>query len=294
MTTDRAAGAPDLPLDGRPLRLSLGLRRLDLDQWLVVDDRFGDDLRLKARLLETRHDDVVAHQPAGTSASTETLELVHAWMRQHHPDRVVIPQRDLHPVDAAGRLVQEDLCVLTDETGPWRLSAASVCFPSRWRLEDKIGATVAEIHGPVPGYQDQIGSVVDRSLDRLTPERPVWRLNWSLLDDPSLFQPEAVGPAAAQPPAPRDLTFRVERQTLRRLPTTGGVLFTIRTSRWPLAEVLARPGAARNLAATLRTVPEDMAAYKGWTWLLPTILTLADDAARHADSSTPPTRRLPG
>ncbi len=267
---------PYLPFDGRPHRLTLGLRRLDLAHWLEIDAHRDVELAHKQTLLAARHADVVAHVPAGKAGSAEALAVVQHWLAEHRPDLPRDADPLLHPVDAAGRLVQEDLCVMVRETAGWTLAAASVCFPSRWRLADKIGRTTEQIHEPVPGYAS-IAGPVDGALDRLTEQRPLWRLNWTLLSDPALFQlPD--GRAARRYPGLDGLTLRVERQTLRRLPASGAVLFTIRTHRSCLAEALAAPGAAGALAETLRTVDPAHAAYKGWTGWLDPLLAALDQA----------------
>ena len=65
----------ELDLKVGPPWLSMGIRTLDLDSWLV-DDRFDDELDLKRRLLSERPDDVFAARPEALDASTEVLELV--------------------------------------------------------------------------------------------------------------------------------------------------------------------------------------------------------------------------
>ena len=209
---------PYLPVDGRPLRMTLGLRPLDERSWLEVDHHYAAELAQKHRLLASHPDEVVAHLPEGRAAAEETYALVHDWMSRRHPEVLLSARGDEHPIDAAGRLVQEDLCVLTDTDGAWRLTAASVCFPSRWRLADKLGATVAQIHAPVPGY-GSISDVVDGALDRLTPGSPLWRLNWTIVDSPALFLPPHSDASMAGDID--GLVFRVERQTLRRLADDG-------------------------------------------------------------------------
>lgn len=265
-------------LDGRPLRLTLGLRRLDLDAWLELDDDLDDVRRHKQRLLDAAHDEVVAVTPAGARGSAETLHLVTAWIRAHHPTRLRPVDASLHPVDAAARLVAEDICVLTRDTQGWRLSAASVCSPSRWRLRDKIGRSVSEIHAPVPDYAGWYSDAVDAALDRVTVDRPVWRTSWTILDDPALFQ-QTAGHAPSPQPAPGDLTFRVERQTLRRLPGTRDLVFTIRTRRAPLADVAADRARADALARTLRSCSPELARYRGWAVTLPRVIEWLDDVA---------------
>jgi hypothetical protein len=87
-----------------------------------------------------------------------------------------------------------------------------------------------------------------------------------LADTPELFRPPQHRPRAkaiAAEHAGEQVWLRVERQTLRRLPRTRDVLFTIRTYVEPLARVIDTPEAARALAARLAELPDAMAAYKG-------------------------------
>ncbi|MGH9019418.1 MAG: heme-dependent oxidative N-demethylase family protein [Acidimicrobiales bacterium] len=251
-----------VPLDERGFRLAMGLRPLDVARWLEVDDHREAELSLKSDLLATRRDVVVATRPAGDAASAELLDEVVAWLAEHHPDLARDVDAGEHPVVAASRLVQEDLCVLV-KSDAWRLEAACVCFPSRWRLATKIGTTLDEIHSPVPGYDDELARPTTSVFDRLRPERSFWRLNWTLLDHPDLHQPEAARVSAAT-----DLDawwFRVERQTIRALARSGAVVFTIRTYVTPLAEMVARhDDLAANLLRALDDAPEATRAYKGW------------------------------
>ena len=57
-----------------------------------------------------------------------------------------------------------------------------MCFPSRWTLSEKVGQNLSAIHGPVPGYAEALGGPVEALFNRLHPDRPVWRLNWTILD----------------------------------------------------------------------------------------------------------------
>jgi dimethylamine monooxygenase subunit A len=264
------------PVDGRPYRLTLGLRPLDLADWIEVDQHREHDLALKRQLLAAHHDDVVAVLPDGLEPSQEVLALLIDHLQRRFPELTPLPDGSgLHPIEAAGRLVQEDLCVMRRQpagagASEWTLVAASVCFPSRWRLREKIGRNLGAIHAPVPGYAERIGAPTDASFDRLTPARSMWRLNWTLLADSELYQP---GHRDQPPRPPPELTVRVERQTLRALPESAAVLFTIRTYRATLAELgAAHPETLTQLAATLRTVPAATQRYKDWDHRLPQLL----------------------
>ena len=68
------------------------------------------------------------------------------------------------PLELAGRLVQEDLCLIEASPDGPRLTAAVLCFPSRWRLHEKLGRPLAEVHGKVPFYGDRLARPVDRFM----------------------------------------------------------------------------------------------------------------------------------
>ena len=80
---------------------------------------------------------------------------------------------------------------------------------------------------------------------------------------------DGTAPAAPRPPDPGEadaadrLFLRVERETLRRFPRTGAVLFTIGTTVRPLSHLAERPDDARRLAQALNAFPDDVAGYKG-------------------------------
>jgi hypothetical protein len=62
-----------------------------------------------------------------------------------------------------------------------------------------------------------------------------------------------------------NLWFRRERQTLRKLPQSGDILFTIRTYTDSLAAVARQdPDFRRNLSGTISEVDQAMVDYKGW------------------------------
>lgn len=253
-------GAPDwldeLSLEPGPPGLAMGTRGLPPEAWLLPDADRDRDLRWKAETLTARPGDAFAaiRSPAVDAASREVLALVLA-ATDASPD----PDRD--PLDAAGRLVQEDLCLLVERDGAPHLDAASLCFPSYWRLQDKLGRPLAAVHGPVAHYADELASRVDRFLARLPLGRPVWRRNWSIHDDPSYWLPDPTPPRPVDPP--EGLWLRSERQTLRRLSTPGTILFTIRTQQVPLAVLAGRPDVAHRMAAAITAWSPEMVAYKG-------------------------------
>jgi hypothetical protein len=254
---------PYIPLEVKGWRMAMGLRPLNLDHWLDVDEHRGDELEQKRQLLESAFDVVVATNPEGDEGSAELLVEVTRFLDVHHPEIAVGVLGDAHPVVAAARLVQEDLCVLV-RSDAWRLQAACVCFPSRWNLASKLGTTLDDIHRPVPIYDVELSRPTNAFFDRLKPDRSFWRLNWTLIDSPALHQPTSARHSPHGDLA--DWFFRVERQTLRRLPVSDAVVFTIRNY---VASAKALCEAHKDFGATLLlnldTAPDAMQEYKGWT-----------------------------
>lgn len=247
--------------DDGPFRLQMKLRRLEPVEWLLVSEHYASELALKRRLLESGAD-VTGLEPEALPAVWEGLALIERFLEGHHPELAPAADAD-DPLLRAGLSVQEDLCWLAPGPDGYRLVAAFVAFPSRWRLADKMGRPLQAIHAPVPELEARIGAVIGRFFDALHPARPVWRANWSLMDDPALHQPvSAEARSLDARDAGQELFVRVERQTFRRLPRTGLVLFTIHTFVRPLAAVAARPESARALVDRLEEMPPAMLAYK--------------------------------
>jgi hypothetical protein len=122
-----------------------------------------------------------------------------------------------------------------------------------------MGRTAAAIHAPVPHYAEDLADRVDTFLRRLRPERPVWRRNWDLHDNPELFAPTVPPPVALDADdVATAVWLRSEHQTLRRLPRSQAILFTIRTQQVPLGVLLERPDLARRMADALAAYPDDL------------------------------------
>ena len=171
-------------------------------------------------------------------------------------------------LDHPGESRQDDLCLLQESVGLYRLTAASLCAPSYWRLAEKIGEPLAAIHGPVPAYHTELNPRVNRFFHHLKVEQPVWRGNWSVVPDPELFQPgdELRDLASAASITGQDagdrLYTRIERQTLRRLPRSEAIAFTIRVYIHPLSGVAANQALATHLLQALHGMAEAEWRYK--------------------------------
>ncbi len=262
------------PVDGKPFTVTMGLRALDLAKWIEIDENYQSEIVLKQKLLQQNHAQVFATTPSGFEGSAETLDLLKDHLMQYSPDHFDLTKfahADQHPLEIASRNVQEDLVIMSKTDGQWVMTAASVCFPSRWDLTEKINKNLHEIHAPVPEYEERIGMATDTMFDKFTPEWPMWRINWTILDSSELHLPMNANQLNRNTShlTPADFaknTFlRIERQTLRALPKSKDVLFTIKTYVTSLAQVDAKDQHFRaNLAKTLMSVSDETIDYKGW------------------------------
>lgn len=240
--------------------------------WLQRDEVFAAQMALRDKLIARRDGEVHAVLPGAEAAAGETLDLVRRHLAQVsgyreedgaivRPDGVRVPL-DGPPLEVAGRLVQEDLLVLEKPPGASAhvLTAGLLCFPSNWRLAQKIGRDLPRIHLPVPAYDPHVAARVQRLFDALRPEVPLMRANVLAYGVPDLHNPrdEAL---AREPEAVRAPYLRVERQVLVRLERTRAVVFSIHTyvvqpGELPEAEQArleaVRPGAF-DLTAGVRT-----------------------------------------
>ena len=272
-----------MPFDKGRFRLSMGIISLNLDEWLEPDEYYYRELLEKEALLANQNNEVFQSMKGSQLAQQEVLDLIIDYMNRFHSELVRIDGDKIFidgikrnfsrkeftemPLDLAGRLVQEDLCLMAPGDTGYTLEAASLCFPSRWRLIDKIGKRMVDIHSPVPDYENKLARPVDRFFDKLDINKPVWRVNWSLTDDPDLYQPirktSTDYSRSINSKNAGDLIFlRCERQTLRRLPNTGWILFSIKTYVDKVSALAVQPEALVDLAHSVKNMSADMQQYK--------------------------------
>ncbi|MGI9644937.1 MAG: heme-dependent oxidative N-demethylase family protein [Ilumatobacteraceae bacterium] len=250
--------APYVDVDRERFRWRFGLSPLALEDWIEWGPDAEWAITEKRRINAEHHDTVFASIDGIEPEVIEVADALLAHVRSRWPDRYSGAELDpeLHPLEAAARLVPEDLVLLVERNGRLVFGGGSVCFPNRWDLRSKLGRTLAEVHAPVPRLNDQLGTRIDSFLAHLTPERAFTRVGWGIIDTDELFTPPSDTPRTT--PRVADLHLRVERETLRRFPETKCVLFTFRTHLTPLA---AAPEPAA-LAAAVDVLPADVREYK--------------------------------
>jgi hypothetical protein len=115
-------------------------------------------------------------------------------------------------------------------------------------------------------------TLIERIFDNMKIDQPVQRMNWSLQENDELHRPlshnarvdraERGGERANA----EEIFIRVERQTLRKLPRSGDILFTIRIHVDPVSALASHPeraAIAASFAAQLESLNAAQAGYKG-------------------------------
>ena len=217
-----------------------GTRPISPDEWIICDDAFSQQMALRDELIETKRDKVLAISDQANEAAVELSKMalefsIKSLGYQKNNDEVIRPDEvsikiDLSdPMRFLGRLVQNDFCILQKVGDEHVLTAASLCFPASWSLEEKFLKPLIDIHIPVKEYNEEIAKRVQRLFDGLQVSRPVWRFNALYYEEPDLFQPRSVNQPRKKP-APNQVNyFRSERQTLIKLPETRAIVFGIHT-----------------------------------------------------------------
>lgn len=213
-----------------------GLSALALENWLLRDEVFAEQMALRDSLIASRRTDVIAALPQAEDAAVECLELVLSALDPGYtldgnqvvrPDGVTVRLNHEDPLGTIGRLVQCDMCLMQVTPDGYALTAAVLCFPASWTLSEKIGKPLPAIHLPVNEYDGQMAKRVERVFQAIQVDRLLTRANLLLYESPDLFAPRI---EADKRPILGNRYVRTERQSFRRLPRTNAVVFGIHTT----------------------------------------------------------------
>ncbi|WP_299206692.1 DUF3445 domain-containing protein [uncultured Tateyamaria sp.] len=229
----------ELPEDMRVSRALPGIQP-EGGLWLRVDDAYAEQMARREVLLAERTADVLYLDPLACDAAKELLNAVldilpaQGFRRDGNdvtcPDGRIVSLDHSAPMKTLGRLCQNDFVLMQKRGDEHVLTGAVLCFPASWRLSEKAGRPLVDIHIPVSEYTGDLARRVQRLFDGIQVGRPLWRFNQLWYQDPELFQPRSqseprrVGAGLTEGPY-----YRSERQTLLRLPQSRAVVFAIHT-----------------------------------------------------------------
>ena len=221
-------------------------------------------------------DKVYQALPSSEAAQQEFQHLVIDHLKNDHTNKYKISNESIGHVHCnlswflddeslwhTSLWIQEDVCLMELRGDEYCLTAASVCAPTNWPLEEKIGRSLDDIHKPVPGYGRYLSQRVNKLFASLKPYKPLLRYNWSVQNSTELFWRKDLTPVDTRQGGFQEYFWRVERQTLRRLPETGAIVFTIRVFIHRVSALDSTPDFSNNWQRMIDRLPADQKAYKG-------------------------------
>jgi hypothetical protein len=275
-------------------RYRLGTRPGDAADYFAPTDAHAEIVGQRRHWLLSEPQRYAAVLPDGVGLLEETVELAAAWGTLDLAELEAV-QAAADPMPrclALGMAWEPDFALLRpDSAGKMILVAGCVCFPSFWRLGDKMGRPIDVIHQVVPGLNEKIGSAIDVLLARLKPGGCLKRSNWTLSRTSELNQyPDRGVTRLTADCTLHDIWLRVEHQALVSLPESRGVLFGIRIQNVPIQEVLRNPAAVQRLRSAIETMPDELHAYKQQSLVRDRLLAMFDEDSQ---SPTESRRRTP-
>ena len=222
-----------------------GLQKLE-ENHLVIDDQYNQYLADKADAWEVDQCYINNEADEVTAAAhhwlKDTLKKEYGWTAFGYNFEQLCMQ------------IQEDVCVMQNDS----LVIAHVCFPSWWNPLDKMGMSMSEIHGPVPGMDK---TKYEQIWKACLHKGPYLRHNWTLTDSSDLNQHPSRG--IGKDFDGEELYLRVERQVLVGLPKVDSVVFLIRTFVNKIDELNCCERA--GIAIALNKMTDKELEYKGLT-----------------------------
>lgn len=153
----------------------MGLRSMPWDTWIELDSDYLHYHSLKASRIASRGTQCIRTAPEAVDAARELAEELVAYLPERYPslfektesgmrNLATGEQFDVSRMERNGesedamtlcaRMVQDDVAIMMERgDGQYYLVAGAILLPGFWRLGDKFGMGLSEIHtsGDVPG-----------------------------------------------------------------------------------------------------------------------------------------------
>jgi hypothetical protein len=225
------------------------------DEWIELDNEYMTYHALKAQRIASRGAKCCKTAPEAYPAAVELCEELCGYLPERYPSlferlngrgkkgmRNVVTGEifDLalfeqdgggvkeDPITLAARMIQDDIAIMIEKpNGQYHLLAGAILLAGFWRLEDKFGMPLSEIHtsGDVPGFREKLEKAMGAFFKRIQPEKAYLRNNYFIQVDDGLAWSESIGGedevgigwfSAEKDKGIGEHWFRCERQSLRR------------------------------------------------------------------------------
>jgi len=277
------------PFNGERGRLRLGLTSIDCSEWIQYEDDFTERLIQKSKLIKELGREVLDALPSSNATQKEFLKLLLEHIQLHHRDTFTVSENGVlnrinkkfysidnfsnNPLELVSYLAADDFCLLEEDGGDYKLVAASVCAPTWWSLQEKMGEPLVSIHKPILNLEEKIGRMIRHFLKNLKVNECYQRSNWFLFASKELcvfpnsfdFYSEMNGIDEGN--IETSLYLRSERQTFRKLKNSNAIVFGIKVYVEPISVVKDHPAIAEDLTVALNTMNEEQKQGLGITYV---------------------------
>ncbi|KZT37993.1 hypothetical protein SISSUDRAFT_1047708 [Sistotremastrum suecicum HHB10207 ss-3] len=236
-----------------PYFQTMAHQAMHINDWIEIDKDFEWYLAEKKRVIAEHGKKVIDSLPENDDACGELLEILVDWLPKRYPTLFEsidcegggiwnkVTDEKFEKIDGRSgvdalmvisRLVQDDFLMAKErEDGHVYFTGGLVGFPGFYLLSEKINLSLHDTHAPVPQFNEKLLLSVERTLKRFTSDEPFERTSWEIVDDRQLhFHAIASLESGKQLPEelhPKDLWFRVDHQTFRKLPRSNGIIFGV-------------------------------------------------------------------
>lgn len=259
------------------------------DWWLEIDNEYVDKINQRKALYEQHGSKLLAYLPGSELVCKELMEMCLQFYCARYPayfsisaDKHVFHNKllsedtdikSMHPLQVLLNNVPEDFgIVLRDhENGLYYMRAGVICSSLGWNVGTKIGLSLGAIHNTtVPDYKEKMDWSMNKYFSKLPTSEPIQRGSWGLEAGKPLFMPpgdphEKLREVQDPDLKIEDCNLRVDWQTLRRLPLSGGIVFNFTALFTPVQEFRDEAYVPALLIKILREGKQNLMDYKN-TW----------------------------
>ncbi|KAJ9501170.1 hypothetical protein LTR67_000323 [Exophiala xenobiotica] len=276
----------------RPFRWTyhqtMSLTKLEPNWWIELEKTYKQRIAQRKKLYAEHGEAVLQWLPGSELACKELMEMVLQFICARYPqhftlhsdkrtfeNKILGTTQDVkakHPLLVLLDNVPEDFAITlrNPETGYYHFRAGVICSALGWNVGTKIGMNLQQIHAPIPDYKEKMQFSMDRFFTKMPAGKPIQRGSWGLEVDQPLYMPPGDPHEKYRDFQMPDLEaervhLRVDWQTLRRLPLSGGIVFNFKALFTPVTEFRDEAYVPSLVLKLLRHGKENLMKYKN-TW----------------------------
>ncbi|KAE8440807.1 hypothetical protein EG329_006563 [Mollisiaceae sp. DMI_Dod_QoI] len=284
--------AKALPRPYRPFRWAyhqtMSFVKMEPDWWLEVENTYVATIKERQSLFREYGSKLLDYMPGTELVCKELMEMCLLFYCARYPayfslseDKKTFHNRLLgstteikrfHPLHVLLNNVPEDFAIVlrNEEDGMYYFRAGVICSSLGWNVGTKIGMQLKDIHAPIPDYKEKMSFSMDRYFSKMPVNAPIQRGSWGLEVGTPLFMPpghphEKLREIQNPNLKIEECNLRVDWQTLRRLPLSGGIVFNFTALFTPMTEFRDEPYIPALVTKILKEGKKSLMEYKG-TW----------------------------